>query len=75
MNKERRKEIQLILDKILDLKEDIEAVKSDEENAFENVPESLQETERAQTMQSTIDNLENVVSSLEDVESSLNEIL
>ena len=75
MNKARRKEIQLILDRIGEIKEELEFLKEAEETAYDNLPESLTETERAQTMQLAIDNLESAVSSLEDVENSLNETL
>ena len=60
MNKARRASLQ----KALDL---ISAAKEEEEEAFENLPESLQESERGEAMQENFDQLEEIQGILEEV--------
>ena len=52
----------------------IEDVKNEEEEAYDNMPESLQYSERADTMQEAIDGLEEVLSDLENVKDEIEEI-
>ena len=47
----------------------------EEQEAFDNMPESLQDSERGQTMYENIDNLESATSDLEDVIMNLQEII
>lgn len=49
MNKARRKEIAAIVAELEGLKDRLETIASDEREAFDNMPESLQESERGQT--------------------------
>lgn len=51
MNAVRRKEISKIKELLESLMSDIESVKDDEESALENMPENLQESDRATEMQ------------------------
>ena len=46
MNKLRRKTLQKIFDQLSDLREEIEAVKEEEDGSRENMPENLQGSER-----------------------------
>jgi hypothetical protein len=66
MNKDRRKELTAIGAAILEAKDHLEAVRDAEQEAFDNLPESLQQGERGQAMEEAIGNLENTISSLED---------
>lgn len=59
--------------KMAALMERIEEIKSDEEEAYENMPESLQEGERGQIASEAIDNLDNAYNELESKTDSLNE--
>jgi hypothetical protein len=54
MNKARRKELDSICDLILQARERLESVIDEEREALENMPESLQESERGQEMQDYI---------------------
>ena len=67
MNKVRRNQIEEILVKLADIQNDIECISEDEQESFDNLPESLQYSERGDNMQEAIDNLEYAVSSLEEV--------
>lgn len=75
MNKARRKSLKAILGRMDELKavieevrEDLQAVMDEEEEALGNLPESLQEGERGQQMQEYIDTLEGVIDSLGELD-------
>ena len=72
MNKSRRARIDDLIQKIEDITADIDLVREDEETAYENLPESLQESERGQLMYEAIDYLESAMSSIEEVTDYLN---
>lgn len=65
MNKTRRKSIQRIIDQLSTLKEDIDILREEEQEAYDNLPESLQESERGEAMSSAIYNLEDA---MEDID-------
>lgn len=66
MNKQRRKKIDAIIEKLSCLLDEVEDVRQEEEEALDNMPESLQETERYEAMQTAVDNLDTVVSGIEE---------
>lgn len=75
MNKARRKSLKAILERmdeltavIEEVKEDLQVVMDEEEEALGNLPESLQEGERGQQMQEYIDTLEGVIDSLSELD-------
>lgn len=81
MNKDRRKELGKLCDRVAALEEkvselkslrddivsDLESIRDEEQDAYDNLPESLQEGERGQDMQAAIENMENALSALEDI--------
>lgn len=75
MNKERRKMLQDIIDKLDEQRLEIESVQEEEQEAYDNLPESIQYSERGETMSENIDELESAVSDLEDIISTLQEIV
>ena len=74
MNKERRKKIEKAADTILDLKEVLEEVRDEEEDAHLNLPESLQNSERGEQMQEYVDILYDAITSLDEAQSRLEDI-
>lgn len=64
MNNERRKEIDLLIDRIEGLRFDIEGLKDDEQGAFDGMPESLQAGERGELMETAIAELDEAIESL-----------
>lgn len=75
MNRVRRKSLKDILGKMDELsamlenvKDAIQTVLDEEQEAYNNLPEGLQEAERGQQMQEYIDALEGVVDSLGDLD-------
>lgn len=75
MNKARRKMIEDACDLIAKAREILEDVKSEEEDAYDNMPESFQDGERGEQMQDYIYTLEEAIDSLDEIESSAYEIV
>ena len=73
MNNIRRKAIQEIMDKLEDLKCDIESLRDEEQEAFDNLPEGIQASERGEAMESAAYNLDEAYESIESVIESLEE--
>ncbi len=75
MNKGRRAELKSIAGKLEKLKEEIEFTRVDEETSFENLPESLQESERGEAMQEAMDDMVDAMDSIEEAIDILNKII
>ena len=71
MNKARRKRIEDVQSQLEALKQEIDEILSEEQEAFDNMPESLQEGERGQAMTEVIDALESAVGSFEELDEYL----
>lgn len=67
MNNARRKVIQNIMDQLEKLMEDIEAVKDEEQEAYDNLPESIQNSERGEAMDHAIYNLDDAAENVQIV--------
>ena len=77
MNKDRRKEIQDIINRMAELeslrdelKEAIEAVRDEEQEYYDNMPEGLQGSDRGYAAEEAISNLDEAISALEDIDPS-----
>ena len=73
MNNTRRKALKSVLktleqanELIMQAVENLENVLDEEEEAFDNMPESFQESERGETMQECIDNLGTVLDTVQE---------
>ena len=55
MNKIRRKRIENTIEKLERIMAEFEHIRDDEQNCFDNLPESLQYSERGETMEEAID--------------------
>lgn len=75
MNKARRKWIDKITDKLLEIQTDLEDCRNEEEEAYDNMPESLQDSERGQAMQEAISAMEDADSSIQDAIDYLNDLV
>lgn len=71
MNRNRREQLGLIFNQLEDCLHDIEIILEEEQNALDNMPESLQYSERGQQMQEGIDKIE---SAREYISSAMSEI-
>lgn len=73
MNNDRRKRITEAQELLSQARAILEIVRDEEQEAYENLPESLQVSERGLKMEDALDILDNAVSDLEDMESGLEE--
>ena len=74
MNAARRKILAKALAMVTEARDLIEEAKCGEEEAYDNMPESLQESERGETMQDYIAAMEDAIMSLEEAEDLENQI-
>ena len=58
MNKQRRKAISDIYDKLIDIQSNLECIRDEEQEAFDNLPESIQCSERGERMEEYISSLD-----------------
>ena len=75
MNNNRRKQLGLIFNQLEDCLHDIEIISDEEQNALDNMPESLQCTERGQQMQECIDAMESAKENISSAMSEIEEII
>lgn len=73
MNKQRRKEIdklreriQVLGGQVADLRGDVESIRDEEQEVLDNMPENFQEGEWGEQVQAAIDALDEVASGLEE---------
>lgn len=71
MNKYQRKEIGKILKRLQDIKNDISLYLNEEQEKYDNMPENLQMSEKAENIQEAISNLEEAESLVDDLIFSL----
>lgn len=75
MNKLRRKQLEEALGKAEELKETLESLRDEEQEAHDNLPETIQAGERGDTMQENINNLDYAVDNVGDAIDNINEVL
>lgn len=75
MNKTRRKVIEEVIDQLGTLKEQIESVGEEENEAYDNLPEGIQYSERGEAMSDNASDLEQAASDLDDIMSTLQDII
>lgn len=71
MNNIRRKQLKSILEEIEEIKSRLEDVLADEEEAFDNIPENLQGTERYERAEEVVEYLTDAVDNLDEATSSI----
>lgn len=74
MNNIRRKKLEKALSMIGSAKDILDEVRDEEQEAFDNLPESFQYSERGEQMKQYIDSLEEAYSTSEDSEYVISEI-
>lgn len=73
MNNKRRKEIAVLRIKFEQLTGELESLRDEERETFDNMPESLQNSERGQASDAAATALESAYDYLQDLVSSLEE--
>lgn len=74
MNANRRARIAKVVASLEALRSEIEELATDERDAFENMPESLQDSDRGQQSSAAADALESADSDVQSIIDSLTEI-
>lgn len=75
MNKQRRKEIQTISNDLLPLMTSIEDLLVEEQDYFDNMPENLQSSEKAEISENAISYLEEALDNIRECIDNLESIL
>jgi hypothetical protein len=70
----RRKKIENICNQLSALLQDIESVKEEEQDSFDNLPEGIQYSEKGEKMEEYISQMEDAISEIESVSEILEEI-
>lgn len=73
MNKDRRKQIDAIFSALEDLKSQIETIASEERDAFDNMPEGLQQGDKGQAAEAAADALDEAANGIDDITSKLDD--
>lgn len=73
MNKDRRKKIDELISTLEAVKADIESLQSDEESAFDNLPESMQQGDKGQAMETAKDALQSAADEVDTITQHLEE--
>lgn len=73
MNNERRRELDQAIDMIANAQEIVERVAEEEQEAFDNLPESFQQSEKGEEMSQVVSDLESIVDSLVGIQSEIDD--
>ena len=67
MNKQRRKDIDTLIQALEEIREQIQFVLEEEQEYLDNIPENLQNSERYETAQTAVSELEEADGSIDDI--------
>lgn len=71
MNKSRRARLNAIINALTELKSDLDTVFDEEDTAMNNMPESMQESDRYCAMEEACDNMSDALDALDEAIDSL----
>lgn len=74
MNRERRKRLEKVITNLEELRDELMCLQEEEQEAFDNMPESLQESERGEQISENADTFEEAYNDIDNVIDSLSEI-
>ena len=74
MNKHRRKVLHQLFSQLIEIRDNLEIVVEEENEAKDNFPENLQQSERYEAMEEAVYNLEEAFSGIETAIDSLGSI-
>jgi hypothetical protein len=75
MNKQRRAKINAALEQLSVIRSLIEELRDEEQDAFDNMPEGLQSSEKGERAEEAASYLDDAVTGFDDIESALNEAI
>ena len=73
MNKDRRARIAALQAQLQDIMSALDEIRNEEQEAYDNLPESFQDGERGEAMQTAIEAMESAMESCEEAEGYLEE--
>ena len=74
MNKARRDQLSMVIQKISNVMQALEIILYDEQEAYDNMPEGLKESERGINSMDAQESMESAMSALEEASACLEEI-
>lgn len=74
MNKQRRKKVEGVFDQLQAMIMELEEIRDGEQDAFDNLPEGIQESERGEQMEEYISQMKSAIDDMENAKSSLEEV-
>lgn len=75
MNNTRRKSISKIVENIACLRDELEALKDEEQECFDNMPYGIQCSERGEISEGAVSSLEYAIDSIDTAIDSMNEVI
>ena len=75
MNKRRRNEVKEVCAKLQAIRDELDDIRSDEQDAYDNIPEGLSESEAAEESGEAIDAMESATDDIEAAIETLEELL
>lgn len=75
MNNQRRKEIDAVLNELADLRSRVDAIRDEESDVYENMPESLKSSGRGEKAEAAVSRLDDALSAFDEIDSALNEAM
>jgi seryl-tRNA synthetase len=82
MNKARRKDIAKLVEKIQSLQgdmelllEELESIRDEEQEAFDNIPENMYGSERYEKAEAAVENLESAFDAFEEAKDAMDDIM
>ncbi|MDE6156842.1 MAG: hypothetical protein K2F78_01720 [Muribaculaceae bacterium] len=74
MNKQRRMELGEVSDLLDEATSRLEEIRYEEQDAFDNMPEGLQNSSRGDAMVEAMDAMDEIMSDIEDVKNKISEL-
>ncbi len=75
MNRLQRKDLEGLKEKIGEVVDDIEQIRDDEQEKYDNTPENLQDGERAEKLYQSVETLEELIEELNATKDKIDEII
>lgn len=75
MNKQRRNRLQKVIDQLEELKVEVSSICEEEQEAYDNMPGSLQDGDRGSQMYENISTLEDQESNFDELIENLQEVI
>lgn len=72
MNNDRRKALALLIESAEALKAALEAIKDEEQNALDNMPEGFQQGEKGQASEASISQMDDAITEIESAIDKIN---